>query len=393
MNMIKMKTNEDKRIISDRQIPLTIIDIMYEILGNMKGKLIDIRIEDDILKTYTDDYGFNEQDKKAIFEKNSSGNNEKTAGLNGHGIKLSIDRLLPQDGVCNVYSINKNNIDKCNIGHFEYSEWESVENFEGIFNSKSMVEKGSYFEIPLNNDYINEIYSNMDKIILSSKKYLNRLIADKKIIFKWNNIIQHIDYICPKNDKYIEIDYSIGYNTPNELDKLKDNHKLPLLFNINKINRKLDIPNIFHIKRNMNLNDIKDFNKEYTNFKESERGILRLTILPLKKNEPQFKGINKLENKYTDGTLIYINNHNINEKAIIKYAKTHKLIVTVEDNTVHGGAGSAVLEVLSKHKIVIPTITIGIPDKFVSHGSQDEIYRQCGLDKDSIRKKIVMNFK
>jgi 1-deoxy-D-xylulose-5-phosphate synthase len=83
----------------------------------------------------------------------------------------------------------------------------------------------------------------------------------------------------------------------------------------------------------------------------------------------------------------------IDEKAIIKYAKTHKLIVTVEDNTVHGGAGSAVLEVLSKHKIVIPTITIGIPDKFVSHGSQDEIYRQCGLDKDSIRKKIVMNFK
>ena len=83
----------------------------------------------------------------------------------------------------------------------------------------------------------------------------------------------------------------------------------------------------------------------------------------------------------------------IDEKAIIKYAKTHKLIVTVEDNTVHGGAGSAVLEVLSKNKIVIPTITIGIPDKFVSHGSQDEIYRQCGLDKDSIRKKIVMNFK
>ena len=83
----------------------------------------------------------------------------------------------------------------------------------------------------------------------------------------------------------------------------------------------------------------------------------------------------------------------IDEKAIIKYAKTHKLIVTVEDNTVHGGAGSAVLEVLSKNKIVIPTITIGIPDKFVSHGSQDEIYRQCGLDKDNIRKKIVMNFK
>ena len=83
----------------------------------------------------------------------------------------------------------------------------------------------------------------------------------------------------------------------------------------------------------------------------------------------------------------------IDEKAIIKLTKTHKLIVTVEDNTIHGGAGSAVLEVLSKHKIVISTLTIGIPDKFVNHGSQDEIYKQCGLDKNSIKKKIVMNFK
>ena len=83
----------------------------------------------------------------------------------------------------------------------------------------------------------------------------------------------------------------------------------------------------------------------------------------------------------------------IDETAIIKLAKTHKLIVTVEDNTIHGGAGSAVLEILSKNKIVIPTLTLGIPDKFVNHGSQDEIYKECGLDKNSIKKKIVMNFK
>ena len=83
----------------------------------------------------------------------------------------------------------------------------------------------------------------------------------------------------------------------------------------------------------------------------------------------------------------------IDEKAIIKLTKTHKLIVTVEDNTIHGGAGSAALEILSKHKISISTLTIGIPDKFVNHGTQDEIYMQCGLDKNSIKKKIVMNFK
>jgi len=83
----------------------------------------------------------------------------------------------------------------------------------------------------------------------------------------------------------------------------------------------------------------------------------------------------------------------IDEMVIKKLAKTHKLIVTVEDNTTHGGAGSAVLEVLSKNKIVIPTLTIGIPDKFVDHGSQDEIYKQCGLDKNNIKKKIVMSLK
>jgi len=83
----------------------------------------------------------------------------------------------------------------------------------------------------------------------------------------------------------------------------------------------------------------------------------------------------------------------IDEGAIIKLGRTHKFIVTVEDNTIHGGAGSAVLEILSKNKILIPTLTLGIPDKFVNHGSQDEIYKQCGLDKNSIKKKIVMNFK
>ena len=83
----------------------------------------------------------------------------------------------------------------------------------------------------------------------------------------------------------------------------------------------------------------------------------------------------------------------IDESIIKQLSKTHDLIVTVEDNTICGGAGSAVLEILSKNKIVMPTLILGIPDKFVDHGSQEEIYKQCGLDKDSIFNKIVKSLK
>jgi len=79
----------------------------------------------------------------------------------------------------------------------------------------------------------------------------------------------------------------------------------------------------------------------------------------------------------------------IDETIIKKYAQTHKLIVTVEDNTIRGGAGSAVLEVLSEEQITCKTLCLGIPDRFLEHGSQDEIYKLCGLDKDGILRKIV----
>ena len=79
----------------------------------------------------------------------------------------------------------------------------------------------------------------------------------------------------------------------------------------------------------------------------------------------------------------------IDETIIIKNALSHKLVVTVEDNTVKGGAGSAVLEVLSQQQISCKTLCLGIPDKFLEHGSQEEVYKICGLDKNGILSKIV----
>ena len=79
----------------------------------------------------------------------------------------------------------------------------------------------------------------------------------------------------------------------------------------------------------------------------------------------------------------------IDETIIVKSAQTHRLLVTVEDNTIKGGAGSAVLEVLSISNIACKTLCLGIPDKFLEHGTQEEIYKICGLDKNGILNRIV----
>ena len=79
----------------------------------------------------------------------------------------------------------------------------------------------------------------------------------------------------------------------------------------------------------------------------------------------------------------------IDERMIKNCANNHDLIVTIEDNSILGGAGSSVLEIISKNDLQCKTLCLGIPDNFVEHGTQEEIYKLCGLDKNSIVKKIV----
>ena len=66
----------------------------------------------------------------------------------------------------------------------------------------------------------------------------------------------------------------------------------------------------------------------------------------------------------------------------------HDAIVTVEDCTVAGGAGSAVLEWMASEGFALPVLTIGIPDHFIEHASQSEQREQCGLDKDGMELRI-----
>ena len=61
-------------------------------------------------------------------------------------------------------------------------------------------------------------------------------------------------------------------------------------------------------------------------------------------------------------------------------------ILTVEDGVLQGGFGSAVLEFMIDHHYCARIVRLGVPDKFIEHGSQDELIRECGFDAQGIQK-------
>ncbi len=78
----------------------------------------------------------------------------------------------------------------------------------------------------------------------------------------------------------------------------------------------------------------------------------------------------------------------IDEALILELAKTHDSFVTIEENVISGGAGSAVNVFLQAQKILMPVLNIGLPDCFVEQGTREELLRECGLDSESIFNQI-----
>ena len=76
------------------------------------------------------------------------------------------------------------------------------------------------------------------------------------------------------------------------------------------------------------------------------------------------------------------------DESALEDAMQHETIITIEDNTLLGGCGSAVGEKLHKQKFKGNLLSIGLKDEFPAHGSRDEILKQNGLDKESILKTI-----
>jgi 1-deoxy-D-xylulose-5-phosphate synthase len=78
----------------------------------------------------------------------------------------------------------------------------------------------------------------------------------------------------------------------------------------------------------------------------------------------------------------------LDEALIAEVAASHRAIVTLEENSVAGGAGSAVLEVLQRLGSAIPVLQVGVPDAFVEHGSREDNLAAAGLDPAAIRATI-----
>ncbi|WP_406664283.1 1-deoxy-D-xylulose-5-phosphate synthase [Gallaecimonas sp. GXIMD1310] len=77
------------------------------------------------------------------------------------------------------------------------------------------------------------------------------------------------------------------------------------------------------------------------------------------------------------------------DEALIKtMAEQHQLLVTLEENVIAGGAGSAVSEWLNSAGITVPLLHLGLPDEFIKHGSQQEILAELGLDSAGIEAAI-----
>ncbi|MFE8710553.1 1-deoxy-D-xylulose-5-phosphate synthase [Aeromonas allosaccharophila] len=78
----------------------------------------------------------------------------------------------------------------------------------------------------------------------------------------------------------------------------------------------------------------------------------------------------------------------MDEALVLSLAASHDHFVTLEDNAIMGGAGSAVNELLMRSKQCKPVLNLGLPDRFVEQGTQQEIYALLGLDDAGIQRSI-----
>ena len=78
----------------------------------------------------------------------------------------------------------------------------------------------------------------------------------------------------------------------------------------------------------------------------------------------------------------------LDEKVLLHISQSHNILVTIEENSIKGGAGSAVNEFLLSKKIKCDILNIGLPDVFIPQGSQQEMRDELGLNAKHIIDKI-----
>ncbi len=78
----------------------------------------------------------------------------------------------------------------------------------------------------------------------------------------------------------------------------------------------------------------------------------------------------------------------LDEELLHQIFKKFKKIITLEDGTIVGGFGSAIIEFLADHGYSAKVIRLGMPDQFIEHGEQIQLHKECGYDPEGIAKAV-----
>ncbi|MCU0735501.1 MAG: 1-deoxy-D-xylulose-5-phosphate synthase, partial [Methylotetracoccus sp.] len=78
----------------------------------------------------------------------------------------------------------------------------------------------------------------------------------------------------------------------------------------------------------------------------------------------------------------------LDEDVVLDMARTHDVLVTVEENAVAGGAGSGINEALNRHQCLIPVLNLGLADEYLEHASREELLAHSGLDAEGIGRSV-----
>jgi 1-deoxy-D-xylulose-5-phosphate synthase len=79
----------------------------------------------------------------------------------------------------------------------------------------------------------------------------------------------------------------------------------------------------------------------------------------------------------------------IDKEMLTEVFENYKIIVTIEDGVIHGGFGSAVLEFMAENNYSATVKLLGIPDRFIEHGSTEDLYKECGIDVKGITNAVM----
>ena len=107
---------------------------------------------------------------------------------------------------------------------------------------------------------------------------------------------------------------------------------------------------------------------------------------------PVYQALKASEKLYKEGIRVGVVNARfvkpLDEKLLLSLSQKYETIITVEDNVLMGGFGSAVVEFLADRGVKKRVVRLGIPDRFIEHGNQNLLRKLVGIDAEGIEKKV-----